>query len=145
MVHVVWPCHESVSRSGSKPNWDFPHRHLFCKLQYPNTPRSTTYIALLHSPKEVARHLKILCWVIFFSLSKLGQPEQISSVNIPRVYIHCKMDQHHEHRMLNQPIILRQPIQQKNLCWDDCTFGRVYLLIHNHKWILLKYIQGVSV
>ncbi len=28
--------------------------------------------------------------------------------------------------MLNQPIILRQPFQQKNLCWDDCTFGRVH-------------------
>ncbi len=28
--------------------------------------------------------------------------------------------------MLNQPLILRQPFQQKNLRGDDCIFGRVY-------------------
>ncbi len=50
-----------------------------------------------------------------FSLFKFGQPEQFSSVNITSGT-----------RMLNQPILLRPPIQQKNLCWDDCTFGRVH-------------------
>ena len=62
--------------------------------------RETTWMRLLpHSPEEVASGPRILCWVMF-----TAGPW-----------------------MLNQPIILRQPFQQKNLCWDDCTFGRVHL------------------
>ncbi len=60
-----------------------------------------------------------------FSLSKFSQPEQISS----------NIDFTTGPWMLNQPIILRQPFQQKNLCWDDCTFGRV----HEHSGIYISY------
>ena len=43
----------------------------------------------------------------------------------------CKLNHHRFYIWLlnveptNQPIILRQPFQQKNLYGDDCTFGRV--------------------
>ncbi len=58
---------------------------------------------ILHSPEEVASGPRILCWVMF-----TAGPW-----------------------MLNQPIILRQPFQQKNLCWDDCTFRRVYTVYNS--------------
>ncbi len=32
-------------------------------------------------------------------------------------------------------IILRQPIQQKNLCWDDCTLGRVHHFHFTPYWL----------
>ena len=33
---------------------------------------------------------------------------------------------HHRPWIVNQPIISRQPFQQKNLCGDECTFWGVY-------------------
>ena len=57
--------------------------------------------------------------------------------------------------MLNQPIILRQPFQQKNLCWDDCTFRRVQWICHGlfhstlsvvWQWVaIISYWQNVQV
>ncbi len=80
-------------------------------------------VLVVHSPEEVASGPRILCWVMFFSLSKFSQPERISSVNFTA-----------GPWMLNQPVILRQPFQHKNLCWDDCTFGRVWPLSHTLTW-----------
>ncbi len=41
--------------------------------------------------------------------------------------------------MLNQPIILRQAFQQKNPCWDECTFGGVWMDTQFTQVILISY------
>ncbi len=91
------------------------HHICYCKLWYIEKRVYWVYRAYyLHSPEEVAsdifHYLSLACNLTLLNVRK-SPLSHIDFTSGPW--------------MFNQPIILRQHIQQKNLCWDDCTFGRV--------------------